>query len=109
MSLLLDICFSKGIDSSSTACIVASMCRQVCLAVGNGNKQVLHDIQRIVNDPSYVPADPKELCGRIFVTCYMGTENSSQETKERAANLAKDIGSYHLGELDSTFTMKRTN
>eukprot|EP00112_Aurelia_sp_Birch-Aquarium-sp1_P015458 Seg3424.3 transcript_id=Seg3424.3/GoldUCD/mRNA.D3Y31 product="Glutamine-dependent NAD" protein_id=Seg3424.3/GoldUCD/D3Y31 len=93
---------SGGIDSSSTACIVASMCRQVCLAVGNGNKQVLQDIQRIVNDPSYVPVDPKELCGRIFVTCYMGTENSSQETKERAANLAKDIGSYHLGIVIDT-------
>ena len=73
------------------------MCNQVCKAVKNGNVQVLKDIQRIVKEPNYIPTDFKELCGKIFVTCYMGTENSSAETRERAANLSKDIGSYHLG------------
>jgi len=93
---------SGGIDSSSTACIVSSMCHEVCRAVKNGNTQTLKDIQRVVKEPNYVPVDPKELCGRIFVTCYMGTENSSNETKQRAANLANDIGSYHLGILIDT-------
>ena len=41
--------------------------------------------------------DPKELAGRIFVTCYMGTENSSEETRKRASDLAEEIGSYHMG------------
>ncbi|EDO26927.1 predicted protein, partial [Nematostella vectensis] len=45
----------------------------------------------------YIPTDPRELANRIFVTCYMGTENSSEETRKRAANLADEIGSYHLG------------
>ena len=88
---------SGGIDSSSTACIVASMCRIVCAAVKNGNIQTLSDVRNIVKDNEYIPTDSKELCGRIFVTCYMGTDNSSQETKDRAANLARDIGSYHMG------------
>ena len=73
------------------------MCHEVCKAVANGNSQVLRDVQRVVKEPDYVPCEPKELCGRIFVTCYMGTENSSTETRQRAANLAKDIGSNHLG------------
>ena len=77
------------------------MCHEVCRAVKNGNTQVVKDAQRVVKESNYVPVDPKELCGRIFVTCYMGTENSSNETKQRAANLANDIGSYHLGKTAS--------
>jgi len=32
----------------------------------------------------------------IMVTCYMGTKNSSDETKERAKNLASEVGSVHF-------------
>ena len=46
---------------------------------------------------SYIPTDPKELANRLFVTCYMGTENSSEETRKRASDLAEEIGSYHMG------------
>lgn len=88
---------SGGIDSSSTACIVSSMCHQVCQAVKSGDQQVLEDARRIVNDNNYIPTNPKEFAGRIFVTCYMGTENSSEETRKRASNLAEEIGSHHMG------------
>lgn len=47
---------------------------------------------------NYIPTDPKELASRIFVTCYMGTENSSEETRKRASNLAEEIGSHHMGK-----------
>jgi NAD+ synthase (glutamine-hydrolysing) len=40
----------------------------------------------------YVPLDPKEFASRIFHTCYMGTENSSPETRKRAKDLAEAIG-----------------
>ena len=73
------------------------MCRLVCDAIKQGNLQTISDVQDIVKDPAYIPTDPKELCNRIFVTCYMGTENSSAQTRERAKALASDIGSYHLG------------
>eukprot|EP00058_Branchiostoma_floridae_P022347 XP_002607837.1 hypothetical protein BRAFLDRAFT_275067 [Branchiostoma floridae] len=86
---------SGGIDSSSTACIVASMCHLVCQAVTNGDAQVLTDVRRVVGDPDYVPQDPKELAGRIFVTCYMASENSSEVTRNRARLLAEQIGSCH--------------
>lgn len=73
------------------------MCRLVVSSVKRGNIQTLNDIRKVTQDPSYIPGDVKELCKRIFVTCYMGTENSSSETKARAQHLANDIGSYHLG------------
>ena len=44
------LCDFLGIDSSSTACIVASMCHLVCGAVKKGDQQVLEDARRIVND-----------------------------------------------------------
>ena len=65
-------------------------------SVQNGNAKTLSDVRRVVADPSYKPSDPKELANRIFVTVYMGTKNSSMETRNRAALLAKQIGSHHL-------------
>ena len=44
----------------------------------------------------YVPSSPTELCSKLFVTCYMGTSNSSEDTKSRAKDLATQIGSNHL-------------
>ncbi|XP_061819825.1 glutamine-dependent NAD(+) synthetase [Nerophis lumbriciformis] len=87
---------SGGVDSSSTACIVYSMCVLVCKAIENSNQQVLEDVRRIVGEESYVPQQPRELCGRIFTTCYMASENSSQDTCGRAKELANQIGSTHM-------------
>lgn len=87
---------SGGVDSSSTACIVHSMCVLLCQAVVDGNTQVLEDIRRVVGDESYCPQQPRELCGRIFTTCYMASENSSEDTCRRAKDLAAQIGSSHL-------------
>ena len=37
-----------------------------------------------------------EFAGRVFTTAYMGTENSSAETRQRAATLAAEVGAHHL-------------
>lgn len=87
---------SGGVDSSSTATIVHSMCRLVVSAVQSGDTQVLHDVRKILADPEYTPDNPAALCNRLLVTCYMGTENSSKETRQRASILANQLGSYHL-------------
>ncbi|KAI1724994.1 NAD synthase domain-containing protein [Ditylenchus destructor] len=42
-----------------------------------------------------VGTDPNELCNKILYTCYMGSENSSEKTKNAAKLLAKDICSNH--------------
>lgn len=105
---------SGGVDSASSACMVYSMCdmivnsvkkggmyyyffnhKRICLINNSSDLQVLSDIRKIVGDFEYVPTDPKQLCNILLVTCYMATENSSSETKTRAAELANQIGSYH--------------
>lgn len=58
---------------------------------------MISDARRIVGEPEgseYVPTDAREMCGRILHTCYMGTENSSAETRGRAKELAEAIGRY---------------
>ncbi|XP_047437605.1 glutamine-dependent NAD(+) synthetase [Mugil cephalus] len=87
---------SGGVDSSSTACIVHCMCVLLCQSIEDGNTRVLEDVRRVVGDESYRPLQPSELCGRIFTTCYMASENSSEDTCNRARDLAKQIGSTHM-------------
>ncbi|KAJ2769964.1 glutamine-dependent NAD(+) synthetase, partial [Coemansia nantahalensis] len=57
----------------------------------------VEDVRRCVGtgDPDYVPQSANELAGHLFYTCYMGTENSSAETRARAAQLAESVGSHH--------------
>lgn len=60
------------------------------------NKQVLEDVRRMTGEPAdstWVPSSPQEVAHRMFATCYMGTENSSAETRKRAKDLAEAIGS----------------
>ncbi|XP_058064465.1 glutamine-dependent NAD(+) synthetase [Anopheles bellator] len=88
---------SGGVDSSSTAVIVYSMCRLVVRAIAAGDPHVLADCRKVLADPEYdAGGGAAELCNRLLFTCYMGTENSSRETRARAASLAGQIHCYHL-------------
>lgn len=87
---------SGGVDSSSTATIVHSMCHMVVEAIQSGDSQVLKDVRRIIADDSYVPDNPAALCKRLLVTCYMGGENSSEKTRKFASTLASQLGCDHL-------------
>lgn len=87
---------SGGIDSCATAVIVHSMCRLVVEAVKNGNKQVLEDVRAVVKDEDFTPHTPQEIANRFFYSSFMGTENSSAETRARAKELSAKIGSYHV-------------
>ncbi|EGG06751.1 uncharacterized protein MELLADRAFT_116454 [Melampsora larici-populina 98AG31] len=97
---------SGGIDSCATSMIVYSMCLLVTREARLGNQQMIEDARRIVGgSKDYIPLDSKEFCNRIFHTCYMGTENSSPETRKRAKDLALDIGAYHLDlHMDTVVT-----
>lgn len=87
---------SGGIDSCATATIVHSMCRLVCEAAKAGNRQVIEDVARLCNKgKDWTPAKPEQLANLIFHTAYLGTKNSSSETRKRAQQLAERIGSYH--------------
>jgi len=90
---------SGGIDSCATAVIFFSTTRLVFDAVQEGKEQVIKDMRRICGEPegsTWKPSNPQNLCNRIFHTCYMGTQNSSSETRSRAKKLANDINSYHV-------------
>lgn len=79
---------SGGADSSATAAIVGSMCQLVLLEITKGNEQVLSDVRRITKMSDYTPPSAQDLASRIFFTCYMGTTNSSKETRKRAESVA---------------------
>lgn len=51
-----------------------------------------------------VPESHEEMIKTIMYTAYMGTENSSEETKVRARIIAEEIGAYHLeNKIDDLF------
>ncbi|CAN3374876.1 hypothetical protein DIURU_002611 [Diutina rugosa] len=87
---------SGGLDSCSTAVIVHSMCRMVYDAIKAGNKQALQDVRDLTRIEDFTPDSPQAIAKELFYTSYMGTQNSSKETRERAKQLASDIGSYHI-------------
>jgi NH3-dependent NAD+ synthetase len=98
---------SGGIDSCATALIVYSMALLVVEGAMRGEEQVIKDARRVVGaDEDYIPTDPKEFCGRLFHTCFLGmSKNSSSETRSRAERLARDLGSYHLDtNIDTVVT-----
>ncbi|PNP50877.1 hypothetical protein THARTR1_08498 [Trichoderma harzianum] len=96
---------SGGIDSCATATIVYSMCRLVIQAVKDGNQDVIADVKRLAAFSDKLPDTPEEFCNQIFHTVYMGMANqSSKETRQRAKDLAKRIGSYHTDmNIDDTY------
>merc|ERR1712178_215815 len=90
---------SGGADSSSTASMVAIMCQRVYEELQTGSErsksQVKKDIEKITRRKGWVPESWQDLCSKIFVTCYMASRHSGDETRGRAADLAKCIGATH--------------
>ncbi|KAL8856647.1 MAG: hypothetical protein Q9178_006714 [Gyalolechia marmorata] len=99
---------SGGIDSCATSVLVFSMCRLVVSAIQKGNEQVLQDVRRITgetDDSNWAPASPQEIMNRLFHTTFMGSKNSSSDTRKRAKDLAHDIGAYHVNiDIDTVTT-----
>ena len=99
---------SGGIDSCATSVIVYSMSRLVVSAINDGNEQVISDAKRIAgkaDDPHWLPASPEQFTNLIFCTTYMGSKNSSSATRQRAKDLANDIGAYHVNiDIDTVTT-----
>jgi len=90
---------SGGADSSSTAALVAIMCQRVYAELKEGTerskKLTLAEIRKITRRPEYAPESWQDLCGKIFVTCYMASQHSGGETRSRAENLSQQIGANH--------------
>ena len=101
---------SGGIDSCATATIVFSMCRMVVAAIKEGNETVIADATRLCNGQDVKSLTAEQFCNNIFITTFMGMkEQSSTETRTRAKDLAKAIGSHHIDtNIDPMVTALRT-
>ena len=88
---------SGGADSASVAAIVASMARLVFQkAIVEGDSECLADLRRVVRKPDFLPKKYQDIVNEIFVTCYLGTKNSSKDTLMRADRVANGIGAHHF-------------
>ena len=56
-----------------------------------------------------MPKTAQALCSQIFTTIYMGMKKqSSKETRQRAKDLAKAIGSYHVDlDIDDVYNAQK--
>lgn len=115
---------SGGADSAAVASIVYVMCCRAIDEASRGNTQVQEDLKRwikndnhaeVINSGSlllidaenkkesndsflnkhYLGWSPLNLCHEILHTVYLGSDNSSTSTNQRASQLSKEIGSYH--------------
>jgi NAD+ synthase (glutamine-hydrolysing) len=59
---------------------------------------VLAQVRHVVKDEQALwrPSSARDIAHRVFYTCYMGTVNSSDETRARAKALADQVGSFHV-------------
>jgi NAD+ synthase (glutamine-hydrolysing) len=88
---------SGGADSAATCAMVGIMCKIVIKEIQNKNEQVILDTMRLTETKrENLPKDYKELCKKIFYTCYMGTKHSSTETRDRAKKISDEVGSTHM-------------
>lgn len=90
---------SGGADSAATASMVHIMCVNVFNKIQQGDANVLSDLRKITKTPEFMPTSSQEIAHRVLHTCYMGTANSSDATRNRAATLARQIGAYHNDAL----------
>ena len=105
---------SGGIDSCATSVIVFSMCRLVYKTLMSESTseltrdQVLKDCRARCQEPegsSWEPKSPQEICQRLFSTCFMGSMNSSKDTRRRAKELSTAIGARHTNlDIDTCVT-----
>lgn len=101
-----------GLISHSAKVIVFSMCRIVMQAVTAGNEQVIRDVKRIAGGyekEDWMPKSAQDLCHNTLHTLYMGmASQSSKETRGRAKELSKSIGSYHTDlDIDDIFNAQK--
>lgn len=99
---------SGGLDSCSTAVLVHSMARIAISAMEAGNQSVIATLKRIYGDDP-LPKTAQELCHGVLHTVYMGARVSSEETRQRAKDIAANLGSYHLEmSIDPVYDAMKT-
>lgn len=62
---------------------------------GQESESTLADLRRVTGVRDFTPKSPEEILSLLLTSCYMGTVNSSDETRSRAKRLAERLGSFH--------------
>lgn len=93
------LALSGGADSGITALIVHYMSQRLLGYFQAGAADVIKHLRKVVGDPNFSPQTPQDITKKLFFTCYMGSKNSSSETRKRAKELAHQIGCDH-GEVE---------
>lgn len=75
------LALSGGLDSSTVALFVLGMCKFVLKSIQNGEESTLRDLRTVVGLKDYTPKTPQEIVSKLLHTCFMGTVNSSEETR----------------------------
>ncbi|KEZ41309.1 hypothetical protein SAPIO_CDS7409 [Scedosporium apiospermum] len=84
------------LDSSTVALFVYGMARLVMHSIAAGETTTLSDLRRVTGIKDFSPKKPEEIVNLLLTTCYMGTVNSSEDTKSRAKKLSEKLGGHHL-------------
>ena len=96
---------SGGADSAATASMVGIMCQLVFEEIQKGNEEILSELRLVVRSPAFMPTSHLQIANRVLHTVYMGTANSSDATRARAAALAEQIGAFHKEAPIDTMVM----
>lgn len=98
---------SGGADSAATACGVYYMCHKVFNTIAANDDQslkTLQDLRNILKIQTYTPTSAEDLMRSIFYTAYLGSPNSSQDSRQRAQHLSERLGNSHYEvEIDEIF------
>ncbi|KAF2672462.1 NAD+ synthase [Microthyrium microscopicum] len=89
------LALSGGLDSCTVACFIFGMAKFVLQSIQAGETTTLNELRRITGVKDLQPTKPEEITSLLLHTAYMGTVNSSEETRSRARDLSKIIGAYH--------------
>lgn len=89
---------SGGLDSSSVATLVYSMCNYIHSSLKNQQVQSYFKIVHSI-PPETITTDlptPEAICKRLLKCCYLSTKYSSQATLRRAKLLSEAIGAEFI-------------
>lgn len=88
---------SGGLDSSSVACLVFSLCTLLSYQVEIYNEFVINKLKEILKETNVQNMNsPQKICNKLLKTLYLATRYSGENSKNRAESLAKHINAQFL-------------
>eukprot|EP00829_Urostomides_striatus_P002230 TRINITY_DN1240_c0_g1_i2.p1 TRINITY_DN1240_c0_g1~~TRINITY_DN1240_c0_g1_i2.p1 ORF type:complete len:483 (-),score=115.03 TRINITY_DN1240_c0_g1_i2:34-1482(-) len=86
---------SGGADSAACSTILAVLSERLFAEYQKNNAFVISELKRIADDENFAPSSKKDILSKLLVTSYLGTVNSSKETRYRAKALTVEFGNLH--------------